>query len=83
MSDLQEIKPLAEQIFGLAAELLRVVDMDETARRQFIEDLKKTPAGRFYIFPGQRRTKTGKKAQAYISLKRRLKHCRKILEKNL
>ncbi len=42
MNDLQEIKPLAEQIFTLAAELLRVVDSDENARRKFIEDLKKS-----------------------------------------
>lgn len=49
--DLQEIKPLAEQIYRLAGELLRVIDMDEQARQKFIEDLKKTHAGKFYISP--------------------------------
>lgn len=41
MGDLQKIKPLAEKMFELAAELLRAVDSDEVARRKYIEDLKK------------------------------------------
>ena len=53
MSDLQEIKPLAEQMYALAAELLRLVDMDETERRRLIEDVKKRAAGKFYISRAQ------------------------------
>ncbi len=50
MKDLQEIKFIAEQIFTLTRELLRLVDMDEQARQKFIKDLKKTPMERYYIF---------------------------------
>lgn len=46
MSDLQKIKPLAEKMFELAAELLQLVDVGETERRKFIEDLKKTCTGK-------------------------------------
>ena len=35
--DLQEIKPLAEQMYRLAAELLRLVDMDEQARKNLLK----------------------------------------------
>ncbi len=50
MKDLQEIKPLAEQIFALARELLRLVDLDEQARRKRLEELKKTPAEKLFTF---------------------------------
>lgn len=50
MKDLQEIKPLAEQMLALAAELLRLVDIEDTERRRFLEDVKKTQAGKFYFF---------------------------------
>lgn len=50
MSDLQKIKPLAEKMFELAAELLRLVDVGETERRKFIEDLKKTCTEKLLIF---------------------------------
>ena len=43
MKDIQEIKFIAEQIFTLTRELLRLVDMDEQARQKFIKDLKKRP----------------------------------------
>lgn len=58
MGDLQEIKPLAEQIYRLAGELLRLVDMDEQARQKFIEDLKKTCTEKLYTSPARRRTNT-------------------------
>lgn len=58
MSDLQKIKPLAEKMFELAAELLRVVDSDETARRKFIEDLKKTCTEKLLISRVRRRQST-------------------------
>lgn len=51
MKDLKEVKAIAEQMLTLAAELLRLVDMDESARRKLIEDVKKMPPGRCYIFP--------------------------------
>ena len=49
MNDLNEVKAIAGQILTLAAELLRLVDMDETKRRAFIESAKKTPTGKYYI----------------------------------
>ncbi len=58
MKDLQEIKFIAEQIFTLTRELLRLVDMDEQARQKFIKDLKKTPMERYYIFLARRRRNT-------------------------
>lgn len=51
MKDLQHIKAIAEQMFSLSAELLRLVDMDETERRLFLEEVKKMPPKRCYIFP--------------------------------
>lgn len=47
--DLQEIKPLAEDIFALARELLRLVDMDEQERRRRIEELKKTRTAKLFV----------------------------------
>lgn len=60
MGDLQEIKPLAEQMYRLAAELLRLVDMDEQARRKRIEELKKTPLEKLFTFRAclRRKSKT-------------------------
>lgn len=60
MKDLQEIKPLAEQIFALARELLRLVDMDEQARHKRLEELKKTPTEKLFIFRAcwRRKSKT-------------------------
>ena len=49
MKDLQEVKEIAGQILTLSAELLRLVDMDESERRAFIESAKKTPPGKYYI----------------------------------
>lgn len=51
--DIKEIKPLAEQMFSLAAELLRLVDMDETERRRRIEELKKMPGAKLFAFRAQ------------------------------
>ncbi len=45
MKPLHQIKALAEQMLALAAELLCLLDHDETERRALIEDAKKTPAG--------------------------------------
>ena len=59
--DLQEIKPLAEQMYRLAAVLLRLVDMDEQARQKFIEDIKKTRTEKLFTFPARwRRNRTTK-----------------------
>ena len=51
MKDLQQIKAIAEQMFSLSSELLRLVDMDETERRLFLEEVKKMRPKRCYIFP--------------------------------
>ncbi len=51
MKDLQQIKAIAEQMFSLSSELLRLVDMDETERRLFLEEVKKMRPERCYIFP--------------------------------
>lgn len=51
MKDLQQIKAIAEQMFSLSAELLRLVDIDEVARVRLIEDVKKMPPVRCYSFP--------------------------------
>lgn len=51
MKDLQHVKAIAEQMFSLSAELLRLVDMDETERRLFLEEVKKMRPERCYIFP--------------------------------
>ena len=57
--DLQEIKPLAEQMYRLAADVLRLVDMDEQARKKFIEDLKKTRTEKLFTSPARwRRNRT-------------------------
>ncbi len=58
MKDLQEIKFIAEQIFTLTRELMRLVDMDEQARQKFIKDLKKTCTEKLYLFPVRRRQNT-------------------------
>lgn len=50
MKDLQEVKAIAGQILTLAAELLRLVDMDEAERRALIENAKKTLAGKYSTF---------------------------------
>ncbi len=42
MKDLQKIKPLAAQMFTLAAELLRLCDTEEQERAALIESVKKT-----------------------------------------
>ena len=51
MKDLQHIKTIAEQMFSLSAELLRLVDLDEVERARLIEDVKKMPPVRFCTFP--------------------------------
>lgn len=51
MKDLQQIKAIAEQMFSLSSELLRLVDMDETERRLFLEEVKKMPPERCFTFP--------------------------------
>ncbi len=51
MKDLQHIKTIAEQMFSLSSELLRLVDMDETERRAFIEEVKKIQPARYFTFP--------------------------------
>ena len=52
MKDLQHVKAIAEQMFSLSSELLRLVDMDETERRLFLEEVKKNAAGKVLYFPG-------------------------------
>lgn len=51
MKDLQQTKTIAEKMFALSSELLRLVDMDETERRLFLEEVKKMPPRKCYIFP--------------------------------
>lgn len=51
MKDLTHVKEIAENMFTLSAELLRLVDMDEQERRSFIEEVKKMPSATFYCFP--------------------------------
>lgn len=51
MKDLQEVKAIAQQMLTLSAELLRLVDMDESERRALIENAKKTPRVKYYISP--------------------------------
>lgn len=46
MKDLQPLKPIAEQLLALSAELLRVIDTDEQGYKRLIENVKKTPAVR-------------------------------------
>lgn len=47
-------------------------------------DVKKTPSEKYFTFRARKgRIKTRKKAQAFISQKRRLKQCQKISEINL
>lgn len=41
MKDLQPIKPVAEKLYELAAELLRCVDVDEQERERYIEDVRR------------------------------------------
>ena len=49
MKELQQLKPLAEQFFALSVELLEVIDADEQEYARFIESVKKTPAGKYFI----------------------------------
>lgn len=51
MKDLQEIKAIAEQMFALSSELLRLVDLDETERRRLFEDVKKMPRAKSFTSP--------------------------------
>lgn len=51
MKDLQQIKAIAEQMFSLSADLLRLIDMDEQARRALIEEVKKMLPGKCYTSP--------------------------------
>ncbi len=51
MKDLKEVKAIAEQMLALSAELLRLVDMDETERARLIEDVKKMQSGKYYTSP--------------------------------
>lgn len=46
MKDLQPLKPIAEQLLALSAELLRVIDTDEQDYKRLIENVKKTPSAR-------------------------------------
>ena len=43
MKDLQQVKAIAAQMLTLSAELLRLVDLDESERRALLESAKKTP----------------------------------------
>lgn len=51
MKDLKEVKAIAERMFALSAELLRLVDMNETERARLIEDVKKMPRTKFFTSP--------------------------------
>lgn len=65
MKELQKLKPIAEEFFALSVKFLELIDADETEYARFIENVKKTPTGKFYISRRQiRRLKTRKKAQA-------------------
>ncbi len=46
MRNSDEVKTIAEQMLALSAKLLQLVDMDETERRRFIEEVKKMRAER-------------------------------------
>ena len=41
MNDFQNVKEIAEQMLELSVSLLRLVDRNETERRQYFEDIKK------------------------------------------
>lgn len=47
---LPQIKAVAKNVFTLSVELLRLIDGDELQHREFLEKVKKTPTGKFYIF---------------------------------
>ena len=47
MRNSDEVKTIAEQMLALSAKLLQLVDMDETERRRFVEEVKKMRRGRF------------------------------------
>lgn len=51
MRNLDEVKTIAEQMLALSAKLLQLIDMDDTERRRFVEEVKKMHGGRFCIFP--------------------------------
>lgn len=42
--NLQKLKDVAAQFLALSAELLRLVDVDESERDALVESAKKTPA---------------------------------------
>ena len=48
MKNSDEVKIIAEQMLALSAKLLQLVDMDETERRRFVEEVKKMHTGRLY-----------------------------------
>lgn len=41
MNDFKNVKEIAEQMLELSVSLLRLVDQNETERRQYFEELKK------------------------------------------
>lgn len=50
MKDLQHFKAIAAQMLALSAELLRLIDSDESEHAAIIEAAKKTPRGICYSF---------------------------------
>lgn len=44
MNDFKNVKEIAEQMLELSVSLLRLVDQNETERRQYFEELKKMSA---------------------------------------
>lgn len=51
MRNSDEVKTIAEQMLALSAKLLQLVDMDETERRRFVEEVKKKCTWEDYTIP--------------------------------
>lgn len=47
MKELQKLKPIAEEFFALSVKFLELIDADETEYARFIENVKKTPTGKY------------------------------------
>lgn len=51
MRNSDEVKTIAEQMLALSAKLLQLIDMDETERRRFVEEVKKMRTEKYCNFP--------------------------------
>lgn len=53
MKELQKLKPLAEQMLALSAELLGLIDSEEVEYTRLLENLKKTCRAKLYLSRAQ------------------------------